>query len=389
MVAEPPRRLGDDRVEHAAESARPPSKVRQWSTSSVPCADGSGLGRTGDDRGQRDHYHRRPVLTFIRFDMRAPVWGPATAAELHTATLDMAEWADRVGFDSIVVSEHHGSADGFLPAPIVAAAAIAGRTRAGRHQHLRPPAPLHDPVRVAEDLAVLDLLSEGRVTTILGLGYRPEEYEMFDAPWDTRGAFFDDWVQALLDAWSGEPFIYRDRKVPAVTPPARHRAAPAASSSVGRSKAAARRAATLRPQLLPRLLRPRAAGGLRGGLPGPGPRAGLDDHSRGPASRSCSSHDDPDGYWERIGPHVLHEAMTYSGWQREGRDLVGRHRRPLARGAEGGRPLRRADPRRGRRPPPAGLAAPLPALRGHPARAGLGVAAPGRARGAAQGPRRA
>ena len=123
------------------------------------------------------------MLTFIRFDMRAPSWGPATAAELHTATLEMAEWADRVGFDSAVVSEHHGAVDGFLPSPIVAAAAIAGRTERIGISISALLAPLHDPIRIAEDLAVLDLLSEGRVTTIIGLGYRPEEYEMFAAPW--------------------------------------------------------------------------------------------------------------------------------------------------------------------------------------------------------------
>ena len=129
---------------------------------------------------------RRTVLTFIRFDMRAPASGPASAAELHTATLDMAEWADRLGFDSIVVSEHHGAEDGFLPSPIVAAAAIAGRTKRAGISISALLAPLHDPIRIAEDLAVLDLLSEGRVTTILGLGYRPEEFAVFNVPLKQR-----------------------------------------------------------------------------------------------------------------------------------------------------------------------------------------------------------
>jgi alkanesulfonate monooxygenase SsuD/methylene tetrahydromethanopterin reductase-like flavin-dependent oxidoreductase (luciferase family) len=154
------------------------------------------------------------VLTFIRFDMRAPAWGPATTADIHQATLGMSEWADRVGFDTIVVSEHHRAEDGFLPSPIVAAAAIAGRTERAGISISALLAPLHDPIRVAEDLAVLDLMSGGRVITIVGLGYRPEEYEMFGVPWESRGAFFDEWLQALLDAWTGEPFVYRDRKAP-------------------------------------------------------------------------------------------------------------------------------------------------------------------------------
>src|ERR687893_2814439 len=104
--------------------------------------------------------------------MRAPASGPASPAELYGASLDMAAWADRVGIGSIVLSEHHGAEDGFLPSPVVAAAAIAGRTE---HITITIGAlllPLHDPVRVAEDLAVLDLLSRGRVSTVLGLGYR-------------------------------------------------------------------------------------------------------------------------------------------------------------------------------------------------------------------------
>ena len=256
------------------------------------------------------------MLTFIRFDMRAPSWGPATTAELHKATLDMAEWADRVGFDSIVVSEHHGSDDGFLPAPIVAAAAIAGRTRRAGISISALLAPLHDPVRVAEDLAVLDLLSEGRVTTILGLGYRPEEYEMFDAPWATRGAFFDDWVQALLDAWSGQPFTYRDRKVPAVTPRAGSEPHPPIFIG-GRSKAAARRAARFGLNFFPDSSDPALREAYEEACRAQGHEPGFMITPEDPVT-FVFVHDDPDGYWARIGPHVLHEAMTYSGWQREG-----------------------------------------------------------------------
>lgn len=254
------------------------------------------------------------MLTFIRFDMRAPADGPATTAELHTATLDMAEWADRVGFDSVVVSEHHAAEDGFLPSPIVAAAAIAGRTRQVGISISALLAPLHDPVRIAEDLTVLDLLSGGRVTTILGLGYRPEEYEMFGVPWDTRGAWFDEWVQALLDAWSGEPFTYRDRKVPAVTPRPERR--PAVFMG-GRSKAAARRAARFGLDFFPDSSDPALREAYEAACRDAGREPGFMITPEDPVT-FVFVHEDPDAYWERIGPHVLHEALTYSGWQREG-----------------------------------------------------------------------
>jgi alkanesulfonate monooxygenase SsuD/methylene tetrahydromethanopterin reductase-like flavin-dependent oxidoreductase (luciferase family) len=256
------------------------------------------------------------VLTFIRFDMRAPSWGPASAAELHIATLEIAEWADRVGFDSAVVSEHHGAVDGFLPSPIVAAAAIAGRTRRIGISISALLAPLHDPIRIAEDLAVLDLLSEGRVTTILGLGYRPEEYEMFDAPWETRGAWFDEWVQGLLDAWKGEDFVFRDRKVLPVTPAPFTDPHPPIFIG-GRSKAAARRAARFGLNFFPDSSDPALRDAYEAACRAEGNEPGLMVTPEDPVT-FVFVHDDPDGYWERIGPHVLHEATTYAGWQREG-----------------------------------------------------------------------
>ncbi len=256
------------------------------------------------------------MLSFIRFDMRAPVDGPATAAELHTATLDMAEWADRTGFDSIVVSEHHGAEDGFLPSPIVAAAAIAGRTKQAGISISALLAPLHDPVRIAEDLAVLDLLSGGRVTTILGLGYRPEEYEMFGAPWDERGKFFDEWVQALLDAWSGEPFTYRGRQVLPVTPQGATDPHPPIFIG-GRSKAAARRAARFGLNFFPDSSDPALREEYEAHSRAQGHEPGFMVTPEDPVT-FVFVHEDPDGYWDRIGPHVLHEAKTYAGWQREG-----------------------------------------------------------------------
>jgi alkanesulfonate monooxygenase SsuD/methylene tetrahydromethanopterin reductase-like flavin-dependent oxidoreductase (luciferase family) len=255
------------------------------------------------------------VLTFIRFDMRAPAWGPATTADIHQATLGMSEWADRVGFDTIVVSEHHRAEDGFLPSPIVAAAAIAGRTERAGISISALLAPLHDPIRVAEDLAVLDLMSGGRVITIVGLGYRPEEYEMFGVPWESRGAFFDEWLQALLDAWTGEPFVYRDRKARVTPPPGPDPHPPLFVG--GRSRAAARRAARFGLSFFPDSTNPALVEAYEEACRAEGHEPGVVITPEDPVT-FVFVHDDPDGYWERIGPHVLHEATTYAGWQQEG-----------------------------------------------------------------------
>ena len=101
--------------------------------------------------------------------------------------------------------------------------------------------PLHDPMRVAEDIAVLDLASGGRLTTILGLGYRPSEYAAHGKDWAARGALMDECVDTLLKAWTGEPFEYRGTTV-RVTPRPFTQPHPTILLG-GTSKPAARRAA--------------------------------------------------------------------------------------------------------------------------------------------------
>jgi alkanesulfonate monooxygenase SsuD/methylene tetrahydromethanopterin reductase-like flavin-dependent oxidoreductase (luciferase family) len=256
-----------------------------------------------------------PMGTHIRFDMRAPEWGPADPAELYGASLDMAEWADGLDLDTVVLSEHHDSDDGFLPSPIVAAAAIAGRTKRIRISLSALLLPLYDPIKAAEDLAVLDLLSEGRVSTILGLGYRPEEYAMFDAPWDTRGQWFDECIEALLRAWTGEPFEFQGRPV-RVTPRPASRPHPLGFVG-GRSKPAARRAARFDLPFFPDSGDPVLRDEYEAACRAAGREPGLMIAPDAKVSYTFV-HDDPDRYWEQIGPHLLHEALTYRGWQQDG-----------------------------------------------------------------------
>ena len=64
----------------------------------------------------------------ISFDLRAPAFG-APAGELYAAALDQCAWADELGFDVVGIAEHHGTDDGYLPAPLVFAAAAAARTK--------------------------------------------------------------------------------------------------------------------------------------------------------------------------------------------------------------------------------------------------------------------
>ena len=113
----------------------------------------------------------------LRFDMRAPSWGAPPAA-LYAAVPEMCAWAEDHGGLAAVFCEHHGSEDGYLPSPFLLASAVAARTQR-LALSLILILPFYEPVRLAEDMAVLDIISGGRASYILALGYRPEEFEHF------------------------------------------------------------------------------------------------------------------------------------------------------------------------------------------------------------------
>ena len=114
----------------------------------------------------------------MRQDFRAPEFGPASQREIYAAALDQYVWADRNGFDLLVLSEHHGVDDGWQPAPLTVAAAVLGMTERARVMISVVVLPLHDPIRVAEQIAVLDNIAPGRLWVVFGVGYRVPEFEM-------------------------------------------------------------------------------------------------------------------------------------------------------------------------------------------------------------------
>ncbi|WP_157859351.1 LLM class flavin-dependent oxidoreductase, partial [Streptomyces pathocidini] len=156
-------------------------------------------------------------VTVVRFNLVDPDATPESRSQRYRAAVEMAAHADELGVTTVQTEEHHGAENGWLPSPLVFAAAVAGATRTVSVTVSALITPLYDPLRLAEELAVLDLASGGRVVTVAGIGYRPEEYAMLGRDWHRRGRLQDEALETLLKAWTGEPFAYRGRTV-RVTP---------------------------------------------------------------------------------------------------------------------------------------------------------------------------
>ncbi len=148
----------------------------------------------------------------LAFDMRAPDLG-TPVPDLYAAAIDMARWADEKGLAGLLLMEHHGSEDGYLPQPFTLAAAMAAVTRRIYFMLGAVILPLHDPVDIAEQIAVLDLISGGRLGVILGAGYVPSEFAMFVKSPKDRAKLMDDGIEILLRALKGERFEHAGRPI--------------------------------------------------------------------------------------------------------------------------------------------------------------------------------
>ena len=244
----------------------------------------------------------------IRFDMRAPSFGAPTTA-LYPAAAEMCAWAETRGCIAVVLCEHHGSEDGYLPSPIVLASAIAARTDR-LLLSLTVVLPFYDPVRLAEDLALLDIISNGRASVIFGIGYRPEEYEHFGLDIHRRGRIADEKLNLLRKLLSGEQVVHEGRRI-RVTPRSQTPGGPTLMWG-GSTLAAARRAGRYGFGLL--------ANGSKPGMQ-EAYEAACREHGHEPGAALIPQPDTPyvtfvaddvDQAWDEIGEHLLHDARMYA-----------------------------------------------------------------------------
>jgi alkanesulfonate monooxygenase SsuD/methylene tetrahydromethanopterin reductase-like flavin-dependent oxidoreductase (luciferase family) len=198
----------------------------------------------------------------------------------------MCAWAEHRGCLATVLCEHHGSEDGYLP--------------------------FYDPVRLTEDIAVLDLLSRGRASYIFGLGYRAEEFEHFGLDIHDRGTLADRKIAVLRRLLAGETVDLDGRSI-SVTPRPFTPGGPMLMWG-GASLAAARRAGRYGLGLL--------ANGTVAGMQ-EAYEAACREHGFEPGLTMlpdkhtptvCFVAEDVDRAWDEIGPHLLHDARMYAQW---------------------------------------------------------------------------
>lgn len=142
---------------------------------------------------------------------QVPAGSSRTFARRYADILRCAELAEELGFDSVWLTEHHFAADGYLPSALPMAAAIAARTRRIMLSTAAILAPFHHPLRLAEDAAVVDQLSGGRLILGLALGWREEEFRGFGIPVRERARRLEETVAVLRLAWSGKRFSFTGR----------------------------------------------------------------------------------------------------------------------------------------------------------------------------------
>ncbi|HYE50724.1 MAG TPA: LLM class flavin-dependent oxidoreductase [Azospirillaceae bacterium] len=246
----------------------------------------------------------------LRYDMNSPPFGAPHPALYRTA-IEQAAWADRLGFNQVFLAEHHGAEHGYCPSSMVLAGAVFGATRDILVHLSALVVTLHDPLRLAEDLSVLDNISNGRIVFTAGMGYRPHEFEMFGRDITKRLAIMNETMAVLKQAWTGEPFEYRGRTV-RVTPKPVQPGGPKVYMG-GSTDKSALRAAREGYQYFPGhpdLFEIYRAEREKCGFPPPEPLLK-------PGASFLYVSDDPDRDWPLLAPHIAYATNTYAEWAKE------------------------------------------------------------------------
>ncbi len=250
-------------------------------------------------------------MFILRFDMRAPAIG-APAPDLYATALEMGAWAESRGCLTAVVCEHHGVDDGYLPSPVMLATALAARTTTLPITVAVVVLPLYDPVRLAEEMVVLDVISRGRVSYVAGIGYRPVEYEMLGVDFHRRGRLADEKLDVLLKAKTGEPFEHDGRRIH-VTPSPVTPGGPMVAWGGG-SVAAARRAGRFGVGFFGQRDGAHLASAYVEASHAAGHEPGMCFLPASDAPATVFVAEDVDRAWDELGPYLMHDVLGYAEW---------------------------------------------------------------------------
>ncbi|MBV38848.1 MAG: hypothetical protein CMM23_09395 [Rhodospirillaceae bacterium] len=148
----------------------------------------------------------------VVYDFRNPPDSGISNQDFYAEILDQAVWLESLGIDLIWFTEHHFVDDGYLPSWVPVASAMAARTKTVCFSSDISILPLYQPVRMAEDLAVLDNLSGGRVELGVGLGYVPQDFEGYGLKVKQRVSRTDESLEILTRCFSGERFSFKGKR---------------------------------------------------------------------------------------------------------------------------------------------------------------------------------
>lgn len=259
----------------------------------------------------------------IWYDFRNPPRWRKSWASLYGELLEQIAWADGLGFESVWLSEHHFTEDGYMPSVFPVLGAIAQRTRNLRLGTAVLLAPQHHPVRLAEDSAVVDVLSEGRLELGLAPGYRPAEFQILGIPKQQRGKRTDETIEILRLAWQGDEFTYKGQifqfeSVISQPTPTRQTGVPIHVG--GSSRTAAQRAGRYCCNFMPDVGSPRTLYELYWEEL---QRAGAESNQFEVSTNGCVYVcEDPERGWNDIKEHLSYMKNYYEIWASEAGDVV-------------------------------------------------------------------
>ena len=148
----------------------------------------------------------------IWYDFRNPEQWYKPLIRMYGEYLDQIAMAEELGFQSVWLTEHHFQPDHYASSPLTIAGAISQRTRTMQIATDLMVLPLHNPVRMAEDVATLSILSNGRFDLGVGVGYRPKEFEQFGQNMKHRPSLIEEGIEILRRAWSGQSVDFRGKR---------------------------------------------------------------------------------------------------------------------------------------------------------------------------------